>query len=416
MNWQRALALLLAAALTANCVAAPPSGERKAAPKKGSLSRGKAKAEEETPAEPADSGQAAVPQPAPGQIVIRRQPLHLRSPEKYQIPMHLEPKQMVRIASPFDGTVKTLLRKPGQKIDTATDVARMDVTAKQLMLDRAKALYRVAQLEAEQAAAKGGTESASTGDPPISRQLADARLQAAKADLDLATYWVEQGTLRAPFAGEVFGILVSEGQVVRMGEPLLAIGDTSGLTVEIPVDRATTQVGQNIPIKVEDQTANAKVDALLPLSPRFEPLRDLLPTAALATVTLKNSEGMYKAGQTVYSPLVPRAPIAEIPNNCIGNVGDGNHKVQVLRDNTVRDVVIVTLAPVGVDRTFVSGPFRDGDEVIESASQELADGTVVRSSPMVLLKQTAAKANGDKRAPAQSGDKSTPEKPTSGGI
>ncbi len=303
--------------------------------------------------------------------------------------MHLEPKQLIRIASPFDGTVKALLRKPGQKVDTATEILRMDLTPKQLLLDRAKALYRAAQLEAE-AAGKGGTGS----DPSIAKQLAEARLEAAKADLDLAAYWVEQGTLRAPFPAEVFGVSIAEGQVVRMGEPLIVLGDTSALTVEIPVDRASTQVGQNLTIKVEDQTASAKVEALLPLSARFEPLRDLLPSAALASVVVKNSGGTLKAGQTVYSPLVPRDLIADVPNGCIGNVGDGGHKVQVLRDNTVRDVVVATLAPVGVERSFVSGAFRDGDEVIESSSQELVDGTVVRSSPMAFVKQTAGKANG----------------------
>jgi biotin carboxyl carrier protein len=419
MTWRHSLAPLLAAALATICLAAPPSGDRKPSSKKGSSQpRAKSsKTDEEGAADAADS--AATPQPAAGQIVIRRQPLHLRAPEKYQISMHLEPKQMVRVASPFDGTVKSLLRKPGQKIETATEIVRMDVTAKQLLLDRAKALYRAAQLEAEQVAAKGGGDAAGSGDPPISRQLADARVQAAKADLDLAAYWVEQGTLRAPFAGEVLGVSVSEGQVVRMGEPLLSLGDISALTVAIPVDRAATQVGQNLTIKVEDQTASAKVDALLPLSARFEPLRDLLPSAALASVTLKNTEGTFKVGQTVYSPLVPREPIADVPNSCIGNVGDGSHKVQVLRDNTVRDVAIATLAPVGVDRSFVSGPFRDGDEVIESASQELPDGSVVKSSPMVLLKQTTAKANGagDRRgAAAQPGDKPAAEKASSTGL
>src|SRR5580700_4977189 len=155
MTWRHSLAPLLAAALATMCLAAPPSGDRKPSSKKGaSQPRGKAsKTDEEGAADAADS---ATPQPTAGQIVIRRQPLHLRAPEKYQISMHLEPKQMVRIASPFDGTVKALLRKPGQKIDTATEIVRMDVTAKQLILDRAKALYRVAQLEAEQVAGKGG--------------------------------------------------------------------------------------------------------------------------------------------------------------------------------------------------------------------------------------------------------------------
>jgi biotin carboxyl carrier protein len=406
MSWRRFLVLIAAMVLTTQCLAAPPSTDRKSGPKKGKpASRtGTARTDDDAAAEPADSGQA----PPTGQIVIHRQPLHLRAPEKYQISMHLEPKLLVRVAAPFDGTVKTVLRKPGQKVDTATEIVRMDLTPKQLLLDRAKALYRAAQLEAE-SAGKGSTGS----DPSIAKQLAEARLQAAKADLDLAGYWVEQGNLRAPFPGEIFGVSVSDGQLVRMGDPLLVLGDTSVLTVEVPVDRAATQVGQNLTIKVEDQTASAKVEALLPLSARFEPLRDLLPSAALASVVVKNS-GTFKAGQTVFSPLVPRDPIADVPNSCIGNVGDGSHKVQVLRDNTVRDVAIATLAPVGVERSFVAGPFRDGDEVIESSSQELADGTVVRSSPMTFVKQTTGKANGTDRRPT--GEKPAPEKPASNGL
>jgi biotin carboxyl carrier protein len=409
MSWRRFLILGLVAGLATHCVAAPPSADRKSPSKKGKSAprSGASKTEEEGGTEPADSGTAGGPQPPTGQIVIHRQPLHLRAPEKYQVSMHLEPKQLIRIASPFDGTVKAVVRKPGQKVDTAAEIVRMDVTPKQLVLDRAKALYRAAQLEAE-SAGKGGA-----ADVSIAKELVEARLQAAKAELDLAAYWVEQGTLRAPFPAEVFGVSIAEGQVVRMGEPLIVLGDTSALTVEIPVDRASTQVGQNLAIKVEDQTATGKVDALLPLSPRFESLRDLLPSAALASVTIKNSGGTLKAGQTVYSPLVPRDLIADVPNGCIGNVGDGGHKVQVLRDNTVRDVVVATLAPVGVDRSFVSGAFRDGDEVIESSSQELVDGTVVRSSPMALLKQTTGKPTGPDRhsAPAE---KPAAERPSSG--
>jgi biotin carboxyl carrier protein len=413
MFWRRFLVLVLAAATTTALVAAPPSSDRKSGSKKGSsLSRKKAK-EEETPAEPETPAPQTAAQPGSGQIVIHRQPVHLRGPEKYQISMHLEPREMVRIASPFDGTVKAVLRKLGQKVEPATEIARMDVTAKQLMLERAKALYKIAELEAGQG---GGKAESATAEPPIAKQIAEARLAAAKADLDLASYWVEQGTLRAPFTGEVFAVGVSEGQVARLGDTLAVVGDTTSLRVEVPVDRAATSVGQGLSIKVEDQVVNGKVDALLPLSPRFEPLRDLLPSAALASVSIKNSEGALKVGQTVYSPLIPRDPVADVPNSCIGNIGDGGHKVQVLRGDTVRDVQIATLAPVGPDRSFVSGTFRDGDELIESTSQELADGTVLHPSMTAAAAPTKGKANG-RATTAQSGDKSTSEKAgSSGGL
>jgi multidrug efflux pump subunit AcrA (membrane-fusion protein) len=277
----------------------------------------------------------------------------------------------------------------------------MDTTEKQFRLERAKALYKAAQLEDEHA----------TG-AAWSKPLAAAHLQAAKADLDLAVYWVEQGGIRAPFNSEVLRVEVSEGQIVRMGDPLVTVGDTAALTVEMPVDRNTTRAGQPAEIKVEDRSIPATVEAILPLASRFEPLRDLVASAASAVVILPNVDGRLRPGQTVFSPLIPRDVIADVPNSCIANAADGSHKVQVLRDNVVRDVPIATLAAVGPDRSFISGAFDPTDEVIESASSELADGTVVRASLSVPEPQGAAKSATPTRArtPGAEAPSETPTK------
>jgi multidrug efflux pump subunit AcrA (membrane-fusion protein) len=336
----------------------------------------------------------------PTEIVIHRRRIHLRAPEKYQVSMHLDPVRTVRLAAPFDGTVKAILHKPGERVDSGTEVVRMDTTEKQLRLERAKALYKAAQLEDEH----------STG-AAWSKPLAAAHLQAAKADLDLAVYWVEQGGIRAPFNCEVLRVEVAEGQIVRMGDPLVTVGDTASLTVEMPVDRNATRAGQSVEIKVEDRSIPATVEAILPLAPRFEPLRDLVPSAASAIVLLPNIDGRLRPGQTVFSPLIPREVVADVPNSCIANTADGNHRVQVLRDNVVRDVPIATLAAVGPDRSFISGAFDPTDEVIESASRELADGAVVRASPFAPQAQGAGKSASPTAARTQ-GAEGTPETPT----
>jgi biotin carboxyl carrier protein len=306
----------------------------------------------------------------PTEIVIHRRRIHLRAPEKYQLSMHLDPVRTVRLAAPFDGSVKSILHKPGERLESGGEVVRMDTTEKQLRLDRAKALFKVAQIEDKVADSDKGT----------AKQLAAARMEAAKADLDLAVYWVEQGAVRVPFNCELLRVDVAEGQIVRLGDPLATVGDTSALMVEIPVDRNATKAGQPLEIKVEDRTIPGTVDTILALATRFESLRDLLPSAASAIVIVPNPDGRLRAGQTVYSPLIPREFVADVPNSCIANMPDGNHKVQVLRNNVVRDVPIATLAAVGPDRSFVSGAFDPNDEVIESATPELADGTVVRAS------------------------------------
>jgi len=347
-----------------------------------------------TSPEPADAESGGTP----GQVVIHRQALHLRAPEKYQVSMQLEPVRTVRLAAPFDGIVKTVVHKSGDKLESGADVFRMDTTERQLLLDRAKALYNAAKIESQRAG--------SGGSGTIAKELADARQDAAKAELDLAVYRAGQGVVRAPFNAEVFRVDVSDGQIVRMGDPLATVGDTTTLRAEIPVDRSSTAPGQTLQIKVEDRAVPAKVDAVLPLATRFEPVRDLLPSAASAVVLFQNADGRLKSGQTVFSPLIPRDPIADVPNASIGNVPDGSHKVQVLRGNVVRDVPIATLAPIGADRTFISGPFEPTDELITSTSQELADGTPVTAALPGTLQQLQQKANGTGRGKSPGTDSS----------
>ena len=90
-----------------------------------------------------------------------------------------------------------------------------------------------------------------------------------------------------------------------MGDPLATVGDATALVVEMPVDRNATRAGQSVEIKVEDRTVPATVESILPLAPRFEPLRDLVPSAASAVVVVPNTDGRLRPGQTVYSAPHP---------------------------------------------------------------------------------------------------------------
>jgi len=386
---------LAALAVAFAFVTALAASEPKTSSRRGAGAKSSSKSGEEATGAESNSG--------PTEIVIHRRRIHLRTPEKYQLSMHLDPVRTVRLAAPFDGSVKSILHKAGDRLESGGEVVRMDTTEKQLRLDRAKALFKVAQIE----------EKVADADKGSAKQLAAARLEAAKADLDLAVYWVEQGAVRAPFNCEILRVDVPEGQIVRLGDPLATVGDTSALLVEIPVDRNATKAGQPLEIKVEDRAVPGTVDSILPLGSRFESLRDLLPSAASAIVIVPNPDGRLRAGQTVYSPLIPREFVADVPNSCIANLPDGNHRVQVLRNNVVRDVPIATLAAVGPDRSFVSGAFDPNDEVIESATPELADGTVVRASAPTVQPVTPGKPGAAAtRTPSAEAPAETPTKPS----
>jgi len=334
-------------------------------------------------------------------VVVQRKPVHLLPRERYQIPLALEAARTVRVLTPIGGTVREVRHKPGDKAEAQAESVRLDSVEQQLVLDRAKANYRAAQIELKRA---------QSGNDADLVELAEARLAAAKADLDLASFHLEQTSIRIPFNSEVFRVEVTAGQVVRPGDVMLTVGDTSQLKVELPVDRSGASLGLSTPFRVENADAQGKVESLLPPKPGFEPLRELVGSLATGVVLLENAGGKFKVGQTVYSPLVPRDPVVEIPNSAVANTPTGGRKVQVVRGNVVRDVPVEIRGGVGTDRSFVSGAFDDGDEVVVSTSHELPDGTLLRPHVGPVGNGAGTTAESGSTAPAQPRVKLSPSK------
>ena len=347
-------------------------------------------------------------EPAELEVVIKREALKLTDPRTYSASMHLDAAKTVDLTAPSDGYIRTVSAKPGQKIKAQSEAVRLDDTRAALVLKRARANVQAAQIEKKLAQAKTEADLAA---------LAEARLEAAQADLDLAQAESEMLIVRGPFGGEFQRVYVVEGQFVRAGEKLATLIDSSKLQVEVPVERNAAAPGSSIDIKVEETPVKARVETVIALSPRFDALRELLISPASALVTIENGAGKFFAGQTVYSDLIPLTPVALVPSASISNVPDreGNRKVQVLRENVIRNLNVKILAKVGTDSVFVSGRFNEGDEVIVSSSRELADGTPLRA----LAAGSSASAGGSGRSTSPStapGKTSSTKKPAAPGF
>jgi multidrug efflux pump subunit AcrA (membrane-fusion protein) len=326
----------------------------------------------------------AAPAAAEGKpAVIERAPLVLRPAEKFQIPLHLEAAKSIDLAARRDGAVASVLVKLGDKVQVQAEAVRLDTQERQLELKRAQAAHKAALAE-------------QTKSPPNDEGAA-ARVDVAKADLELAQLRLEQCNVHTPISGTVVKIHVVDGEFVTAGQPLVTIIDSTQLRAEVPIDAKAISVGNSVPLKVEDESVNGTVLAIIPLSDRFEPLRDLFLSVASGIVIVDNGGGKLRAGQTVYSSLIPRVPVAEAPSAALSNTGDGSRKVQVIRDGFVRDVKVELLGQVGDDHVFVSGRFGPTDELVLKSSEPLLDGARV-----VAQNQTAA---GAEQKPATQGSR-----------
>ena len=292
------------------------------------------------------------------EVVIRREAVAVRDPKAYQASLHLDPVREVTLVAPGPGTISSLTFEAGDDVNSQAELLRLDTAEQDLLVERAEALLEVANAE--------------TG------PAAKARVRAAEADLKLAKLRRDRQSVRAPFAGTIFRVHAVEGQPVSTGDRLLTLADTSGLRVEVPVDRNTAERGGTLELKIEDRTASGTVETILPLAERFEPLRELVESAASAVVRVDGGE--FAAGQTVYAPIAPREPVAEVPTSALSNRPDGSRMVQVIRGDVVRNLTVRVLGSVGEERAFLSGPFAAGDEVIVESSRELADGTALAAA------------------------------------
>jgi RND family efflux transporter MFP subunit len=311
-----------------------------------------------------------LPKAAPGdQVVIKRDAVRPIDPLRYRFALYLTPIRNVTMVAPFDGVVRSVSAKAGESLPAQAEAIRLDNTAQKFVQQRAQSLYKAALLE--QKLAGGGSSD--------QQELQDAKVEAAKAELDLATFQLEQAVVRAPFHGEILRLHVSEGQFVRAGDPVAAIGDTSKLQVEIPIARELVANTKSLPIKIEGNEVSADVQAVVPLDSKFDSLRELFDSLTSAQLVIDNKAKSFQPGQTVFAAAIPRHPVVEVATSAIGNRADGGRKVQVLRDSIVRDIPVELMGGIGVDRIFINGPFSEGDEVIVESSHQLADGFPVKS-------------------------------------
>ncbi len=297
--------------------------------------------------------------PAVRAVVIERAPVIFRDPVKYQVNLQLQPVRQITLAATVNGVVSSVLTQVGLEIVPQAEVLRLDGRDAQLKLQRAQAALKAAKADLEVASAKAAAE---------------ARVQVAEADLAIADLDQSRTLIRSPLKGIVTAIYVVEGEYVHAGQPLAMVIDPSLFVVEVPIDGRAQKAGESIEIKIEDENVPAKLSAVLPLSPRFDPLRELFLSPATGRVMLENTGGKWRAGQTVYSALIPRLPVAEVPTGAIVNMDQGGRKVQVIREGFVRDIPVQLLGQIGADHLFVSGRFGATDELVFKTSEPLLDG------------------------------------------
>lgn len=318
----------------------------------------------------------AAPAVAQTAAKIETAPLDLMPPERFRVPNALEPSRHVGLTALEDAVVKVITTPVGTMVKQGQEVARLDSTEADARLKVATALV------AQKQAAVDSVHEVKANKATLAQ--AEADLEAAKAEQEIARMRVDRCTLRAPYNGRILATPLDLGQYVAKGSPVAELADLTTLRAVVPVLRGGFQVGGAIPLVIEGKAVQGRVKAILPPPANFAPLADLAAPLAAAVVEIANPDGSLEPGLRVRGPWALNGPVTVLPSMAVqtsSTGGNGVAIVQVIRNEYVTDIPVQVLGEVGPERLQVSGLFRSGDSAVVSSSLPLTDKTLVRFGP-----------------------------------
>jgi RND family efflux transporter MFP subunit len=203
-----------------------------------------------------------------------------------------------------------------------------------------------------------------------------AAVSAAKAALEQATTSASETTVRAPFAGEVADRMVSAGEFVSPGVPLVTIVRTDPLRIELSVPQQhlqDVQPGQTVTLSV-DAFGNKTFEATV----RYVNAAVDRDTRSLRVeAVVPNPDGKLRPGlfATAHLQTGGTQQVAEIPATALYTEA-GVSRVFVIDDDKVTERV-VSIADRIDDRVVIAEGLQPGDRVAVDALDRLADGVAV---------------------------------------
>ncbi len=266
-------------------------------------------------------------------------------------------------------------------------LAEIDPTDLQNQLDAAKsqvdaATASVAQTSSEEAAKrellnKGFTTQSEYNQALKALQTAQADLASAQANLRLAQDQLGYATLRSPVAGAVTDTGADPGQVVQAGQMIVQIADTQLLDAvfSVPAQIANlAKIGGKVSVWLQ-QDPTVKVTG---------EVRQVSPTADATTgnYTIKVALTDPPAAMRIGSLVRGRAEqlgsaVISIPSTALVQTGS-QPQVWIVGEDGAVHLTPVTVARYDSDAVLISEGLKDGDLVVVSGVNSLAEGQVVK--------------------------------------
>lgn len=241
----------------------------------------------------------------------------------------VEPAKMLLARARIGGTVVTLKAKEGMMAEAGADLAvvvdqklalQIKGIDQRIQSQEAQRLKAEADFNRVSELAKNGTASQAMLDQmKAALDVATRQLNALNADRDVIIQQTAEGTVRAPAAGRVLTVPVSEGSVVMPGETIATLAeDNYILRIELPERHARfMREGDSVQIaargEADDTNGMAKSGIVRTVYPEIKGGRVIADVAVekLGDYFVGERTRVYVSTGTRETLLVPNAAIFE---------------------------------------------------------------------------------------------------------
>jgi len=299
----------------------------------------------------------------------------------------VEPGVMLPIAPRVSGTLAALLVDEGSHVRKGQVLARLEDGDLKSTVDEQQARARYARenfARNEDLVRRGFVSPGELDRSRSDRDAAEAALQRALAQRDFTA-------LLAPADGTIIRRDGEIGQYIGAGQALFTLSCCAPLRVSVDVDEEDilrVHAGQKVVLRTDALPGSALDGTVAQVTPKGDPVS----RSYRVRIRLADAEQL-RVGMTIDANIIvaERANALLVPNTAVQANG-----VWVVRAGRLHRQAVKTGA-LGAERTEILDGLTDGDQVVASASDALAENH--RASVSSAIGVAAARAAGPAPAP-----------------
>lgn len=224
---------------------------------------------------------------------------------------------------------------------------------------------------------QGAISEQAYDDLRTSWEAAQARLQEARAELNVAREELADARVRAPFSGRVGERQVDMGDYVTPGDPMILLVNDDPLEIDFSVPEryvGRLALGKTVAVTVQSQPDREFSGRVYFVSPVVDPINRTVKLKA----RVPNPIGELRAGQfaSVTLELETRPDALLVPEQAVVPRREGS-VIYVVEGGLAR-ARQVSLGARRRGQVQITAGIQPGDSVVVSGHQRLEDGTPVR--------------------------------------